>query len=188
MFGMNEAIKEYIEPSPPICPLIIDLWIIPNKTILIIKSLKQCSCAHIVYILKNFLISKFEENTEIFIHYFKKNQMNGKMFLNMKRSEFAADIIKFNNGNKKIHGAATKLYKALKEFDFKQLKIDNDIDDTLNDIQRQLNQNKVFYIDPPKKCQPEHIDCFKLRTFAYFGYVFIKKSLFLLKEFFDFKV
>ena len=32
-YGMNAAIKEYIQPSPPRCPLIIDLWIIPNAVI-----------------------------------------------------------------------------------------------------------------------------------------------------------
>ena len=32
-FSISNAIEKYIIPQPQICPLIIDLWIIPNKTI-----------------------------------------------------------------------------------------------------------------------------------------------------------
>ena len=31
--GMNAAIKQYITPEPPICPMVIDFWIIPNRTV-----------------------------------------------------------------------------------------------------------------------------------------------------------
>ena len=31
--SMSNAIKQYRDPKPPICPLIIDFWIIPNLTV-----------------------------------------------------------------------------------------------------------------------------------------------------------
>ena len=31
--SMSNAIKQYVDPKPPTCPLIIDFWIIPNLTI-----------------------------------------------------------------------------------------------------------------------------------------------------------
>ena len=31
--AMNAAIKTYITPEPPICPLAVDFWIIPNRTV-----------------------------------------------------------------------------------------------------------------------------------------------------------
>eukprot|EP01084_Bolivina_argentea_P087992 158852_1 len=33
IFGFNSAVKQYIKPEPLICPFILDLWIIPNRTI-----------------------------------------------------------------------------------------------------------------------------------------------------------
>ena len=35
IFGMNMAIRKYIEPTPSQCPLVIDFWIIPNRTVMV---------------------------------------------------------------------------------------------------------------------------------------------------------
>eukprot|EP01084_Bolivina_argentea_P022774 42356_1 len=33
IFGINAAIKQFIKPEPVICPFIVNLWIIPNRTV-----------------------------------------------------------------------------------------------------------------------------------------------------------
>eukprot|EP01084_Bolivina_argentea_P026118 48511_1 len=33
IFGINAAIKRFMNPEPTICPFIIDFWIIPNRTV-----------------------------------------------------------------------------------------------------------------------------------------------------------
>eukprot|EP01084_Bolivina_argentea_P003152 5876_1 len=75
VLSVNIAIKKFIEPDPPICPIIIDLWIIPNCVI---------------------------------------------------------DIT--NNGKK--------------------------IENTIGNIRKRLRQNKIVFVDPPKKCNPQDINGF----------------------------
>eukprot|EP01083_Nonionella_stella_P023687 65548_1 len=98
-----------------------------------ITELNECNCDQIVYLLNQYILPKaanedklhlVHEHKDTLLLYFEKH----RYVSNCTRKEFAEDMVRFASDNKKVKGAALKLWKLLHEFDFSLL-IHSAVDD-----------------------------------------------------------
>eukprot|EP01084_Bolivina_argentea_P111919 199628_1 len=152
IFGMNSAIKNYIKPEPPICPLIIDFWIIPNRTVQInadeekeidndIGSIHQRLTLNKVTFLKHSCVPGDIENfTEQILHLLMDKTITNEMESNnLSRIIFIVD----RRYNKKRKHGIDSLYCVLPPIKYGQM-IPNASYDMLSFLQMHFTSNYLL--------------------------------------------
>eukprot|EP01084_Bolivina_argentea_P296468 510615_1 len=112
------------------------------------KNIEECNNEQIIYVLKNSINElnrdSLNNNKTLIINYFESNAINGQIFSNMSRKDFANLIVQTCDNSKKLRGIAMKLYKSMKRyFDNNQQKQEKQNENATNE-----NENKsVIEID-----------------------------------------
>ena len=84
-----------------------------NDAVTVPSSLKEFTLEHLLSLIMDHNV--FDDKTinpfkNKIIDYLKENKVNGQMLSSVKKKEFAQRLIKYNNNNPKIRGAANKTW------------------------------------------------------------------------------
>ena len=117
---------EYIEEKYDL-PKAKSIPIQENQSIPMPKSIEECKSEHIIHILNESIFKTFEQTLindyrSNIIEYIQLSKLSGQQIIEMNRTDFAQDIVKFCADNEELKKPLMKLYKAIKTFtDFKSL-------------------------------------------------------------------
>ena len=84
-------------------------------------TLKECQTSDLVSLIRyhqSFNLKTLNKWKNHIIEYLQRNNIDGMVFAGIKRKQFAEDLVKENNGNKKITASAIKTWHKLTKYRF----------------------------------------------------------------------
>ncbi len=104
-----------------ICELLTELHIKQQIKLLWngdITNVKECNKKQLLFLIHDLLekeLKQFNDKEYIFEKYFKQNEINGKILVEMEIKDFAKNIVLMSD-DKKMNGPSAKLYDALSKY------------------------------------------------------------------------